>query len=241
MRTSVSARPLSSLRRKERNSAVKALETLINREIAFNAATTTREFLALSAKSAGIAASWGGDVLSPAVGAANAVAGLVQTLTAAAIEFRDMRNGNVVLDGTLDRSIFGKCPILACYFLTCASTSDLLNFFTGEIVTPGFMDRAEALRKGIETARNKAARALATSRYVLVRGGEEIRPMARANMMGPKIRTKETGTQGMSVKQFAAMKGKQAATGAKDFALDMAKTQADRFAHNFSGIVRAGL
>ena len=45
----------------------------------------------------------------------------------------------------------------------------------------------------------------------------------------------------MSVKQFAAMKGKQAATGAKDFALDMAKTQADRFAHNFSGIVRAGL
>lgn len=221
--------------------AVKALETLVNREIAFNGATTSREFLSLSAKTAGVAASWGGDVLSPVVGAANAIAGLIQTLTAAAIEFRDMRNGNLVLTGTLDRNIFGKCPILACYFLTCASTSDIINLATSEIGSAGFMDRAEQLRRNIEVSRNKAAKALATSRYVLTRGGEEIRPMARGSSFGPKIRTKETGTQGMSPKQFATMKAKKGIASVKEHAVDMAKTQADRFAHNFSGIVRAGL
>ena len=47
----------------------------------------------------------------------------------------------------LDASVFGECPILGCYLLTCSDTSSVINMFIADIGLPGWMDRVETLKK----------------------------------------------------------------------------------------------
>jgi hypothetical protein len=65
------------------------------------------------------------------------------------MNIKDMRAGNARLakPATLDLTVFGECPILGCYLLTCADTSTVANFFVADIGLPGWMDRVEALKR----------------------------------------------------------------------------------------------
>lgn len=254
----------------EGDAALSALLTLIKREIAFNTSKSSRELVALAAKAGGSAADFGSGVTHIAVGILNAVAALIETITAMALEFADARAGNKALDGPIDARIFAKAPILACYYLTCASVSDIIAFAAGDIVTGNsFTTRIEALRKQIDVVQWNAAHAIQTSRFVLVRDGVEVVPSARAvGLASPKVTTaksldqswldKGTGHAGQHVPDSMKVRGglpglfgadsgqgpmtlkKYGAQVAKGFGSKTA-TELKRYQHNFTQMVSACL
>jgi hypothetical protein len=160
--------------------AVTALEGLIEREIAFNSVALARDTLALSAKAASAAGDFG-TAGTMAVGIANGVVALIENLAAAAIDFREMRAGNRLLAGTLSTQLFVACPLTACYFITCASTSDILNLAPSKIGSATFQAETEALRKRILNAQKRAAKAIESSRYLLEKDGVEVKPHMKAS------------------------------------------------------------
>src|SRR5262249_20762511 len=83
------------------------------------------------------------------VGIANALAGLGLELAALGVDIKDMRAGNkrLATPASLDLSVFGECPLLGCYLLTCADTSTVANFFVADIGLPGWMDKVEKMKR----------------------------------------------------------------------------------------------
>lgn len=161
--------------------AITALETLVEREIAFNSVALARNTIALGAKAASAVGDFG-TVGTAAVGIANGVIGLIENLAAAAIDFREMKAGNRQFDSAkLTTQIFVVCPLTACYFLTLASTSDIISLAPSRIGSAGFQAETEALRKRMLLAQKRAAKAIETSRYYLEKDKAEIKPHMKAS------------------------------------------------------------
>ena len=155
--------------------AVAGLERLIEREIKFNSVALARDTISMGAKAAGAAMDFG-TASTVAIGLVNGVVALIENLAAASIDFRERNAANAMLRGTPTLTVFSVCPITACYFITCASTSDILNIAPSRIGTAGFQSEVEALRKRILIAQKRAALAIESSRFVLLKGGEEVKP-----------------------------------------------------------------
>lgn len=162
--------------------ALTALEKLVAVELARAGANLAADAAALGGKVGGLFVDLGVGT-GVAIGLVRAIVKLVQRVMVAALDYRDMLAGNKRLANvaTLDASAFEQCPLLACYFLTCASDSDLLNFLTIEIGTKGFVVKVETLKKKIGSARNSASSVIDGSRFVLHRSGAEVVPMGMEN------------------------------------------------------------
>jgi hypothetical protein len=127
--------------------AADAIKTIIQRDLARHSVDLARQATATGTKIAGLFADMG-TATTVAIGMANTLAGLGLKLFALGLNIKDMRAGNARLakPATLDLTVFGECPILGCYLLTCADTSTVANFFVADIGLPGWMDRVEAMK-----------------------------------------------------------------------------------------------
>ncbi len=162
--------------------ALDALQKLVAVEMARAAVNLAADTAALGGKVGGLFADLG-VATGPLIGLARAIVKLVQRVMIAALDYRDMVAGNRRLahPSSLDATAFGECPLLACYFLASASDSDLLNYLTMEIGTRGFVVKVETLKKKISSARDVAAGAIDSSRFVLHKGDGEYVPQGMAN------------------------------------------------------------
>jgi hypothetical protein len=128
--------------------AAEAIQIIIKRDLARHSIDLARQSVATGAKIAGLFADFG-TATNAAIGLGNSIASLGLELAALGLEIKDMRAGNRRLGtpATLDLTVFGECPILGCYLLTCSDTSTVANMFVADIGLPGWMDRVEKLKK----------------------------------------------------------------------------------------------
>lgn len=128
--------------------AADAVITLIKRNLANDSINLARHSAATGGKIAGLVLD-GGTATTAAIGMCNAVAALGMALFALGLEIKEMQAGNKRLrsPSTLDLTVFNECPILGCYLLTCADTSNVANFFIADLGLPGWMDKVEEIKK----------------------------------------------------------------------------------------------
>jgi hypothetical protein len=128
--------------------AADAITIIIERDLTRHSLDLTRQAVATGAKIGGLFADFG-TATTAAIGIGNALAGLGLQLFALGLEIKDMRAGNKRLKTpeTLDATVFGECPVLGCYLLTCSDTSSVVNMFIADIGLPGWMDKVETLKK----------------------------------------------------------------------------------------------
>jgi hypothetical protein len=125
-----------------------AVQTIIKRDLAKHSVDLARQAAATGTKVAGLFADFG-TATTAAIGMANAMASLGLKLFALGLDIKDMRAGNrhLLAPTTLTLAVFEDCPILGCYLITCANTSDVANMFVADIGLPGWMDKVEALKR----------------------------------------------------------------------------------------------
>jgi hypothetical protein len=128
--------------------AAEAVQLIIKRDLAKHSVELARQATATSMKIAGLFADMG-TATTAAIGLANTLAGLGLQLVQLGVDIKDMRAGNARLGtpATLDLTVFEDCPVLGCYLLTCADTSQVANFFVADIGLPGWMDKVELIKK----------------------------------------------------------------------------------------------
>ena len=128
--------------------AAEAVTTIIKRDLSVHSIDLGQQAVATGGKIAGLFADLGTGT-NVAIGLTSALATLGLKLYVLGQEIADMRAGNKRLEkpDSLDLSVFGVCPILGCYLLTCSDTSQVGNFFVAEIGLPGWQDRIEAMKK----------------------------------------------------------------------------------------------
>ena len=128
--------------------AFQAMTRLIRHEIHDNLIQGTRGFTALGSKilcmffDAGIAS-------TPAIAIVEGIAKVMQKLYILKRSYNYMKAGNTCLEmyrggHPVSREIFEDSPILGCYFLVNANTSDLLDWLTIEFGDLGWQTEAEA-------------------------------------------------------------------------------------------------
>jgi hypothetical protein len=129
-------------------SACKAVRNLIQRDLGKHSIQMTQQALATGGKIAGVLGD-GGTATTVGIGLANAAASLGLQLFYLGLDIKDMRAGNARLakPNSLDSTVFGQCPILGCYLLTCTDTSNIVNLLVDDIGAPGWMARVEAMKK----------------------------------------------------------------------------------------------
>ena len=128
--------------------AAEAVVVIIKRFLAANTADAVRNTASASTKIAGLFADMG-TATTAAIGAASALAKLIQELYILGRDYTEMKAGNKrLLDpGTLDMSVFKDCPLLGCYLISCSDTSMIANFFVADMGLPGWMDKVEKMKK----------------------------------------------------------------------------------------------
>jgi hypothetical protein len=149
--------------------AAEAVVVIIKRFLAANTADAVRNTTSASTKIAGLFADLG-TATTAAIGAASALAKLIQELYILGRDYAEMKAGNKrLLDpGTLDMTVFQTCPILGCYLISCSDTSMVANFFVADMGLPGWMDKVEAMKKNqLDPLIKNANKAIVSSHLTL--------------------------------------------------------------------------
>jgi len=130
------------------SAAAEAIQAIIKRDLAQHSVKLGQQTVATGAKIGGLFADFG-TATTAAIGVANTLASLGLQLFSLGLDIKDMRAGNkrLAAPNTLDLTVFGECPILGCYLLTCADTSAVANMFVADIGLPGWMDKVELMKK----------------------------------------------------------------------------------------------
>jgi hypothetical protein len=129
--------------------AARALLTMVQREVAKNGKMTAiygtdtalkGGALALDAASLGVPSV--SAVMNPLSGMVTALAVLGVTVRALARDIQERQAANRLLKhaGTtrLTAQLFQESPLMGCWFLSCANTSDIINFLVSDIGEPGW-------------------------------------------------------------------------------------------------------
>lgn len=150
---------VTSIRKGTAVEALKAVETLLQRELQKEkraAASATGELFA-------------GITFPPVAslaGAAAKAASFLETAYQAVKDWEQKEAGNYFLKGKeIHDSIFIACPILGAYFLACSTRSTVLNFAVRGIGDAGWMDYIEDLNRQVDSVVERARELIAQSRY----------------------------------------------------------------------------
>ena len=137
----------------ERNpqAAFAAMDRLIRHEVNDNLVQGARGITALGSKVVCMFVD-GGMASGPAIGIAEGIAKIMQKLYILKRSYDYMNAGNICLDSyrhghPVSLEIFSESPILGCYFLCNANTSDLLNWLKVEYGGLEWQTEVEALIK----------------------------------------------------------------------------------------------
>lgn len=151
------------------SAAAEAVVVVIKRFLAANTADAVRNTASASTKIAGLFADLG-TATTAAIGAATALARLIQELAILGRDYMEMKAGNERLKdpGKLDLNIFRVCPALGCYLIACSDTSMVLNFFVADIGLPGWQTKVETMKKNqLDPLIKNANKAIVTSHLTL--------------------------------------------------------------------------
>jgi hypothetical protein len=151
--------------------AANAVLVCIKRFLAANTADAARNTASAATKVAGLFADLG-TATTAAIGAASALAKLIQELAILGRDYTEMKAGNAVLDNpdpsALSMNVFQVCPLLGCYLIACSDTSNVVNFFIADMGTPGWMDKVEAMKKNqLDPLIKNANKAIVSSHLTL--------------------------------------------------------------------------
>jgi hypothetical protein len=148
--------------------AAEAVNVTIKRFLATNTADAVRNTASASAKVAGLFADLG-TATTASIGAASALASLIQSLAIMGREYREMKAGNRRLKdpGTLDATVFSNCPVLGCYLLSCSDTFMVVNFLVKDMGSTDWMTNVEAMKKRLEPLIENATKAIVSSHLTL--------------------------------------------------------------------------
>lgn len=110
-----------------------------------------------------------GAVSGPAVGAAESLAILVQTIYLFARDWNEMNNANeLIAAGQFDFRLFSACPLLGCYLISCSDTNAVINLAVGDYGRAGWKFDVEAMWKKAQPAVEKAREVVQGSRFEIV-------------------------------------------------------------------------
>jgi hypothetical protein len=136
--------------------AARALLVMVHREIAHNGKMTgiygtdtalKGGALALDAASLGVPSA--SAIMNPLSGMVTALAVLGVTVRALARDIQERQAANKLLkhSGTvrLTAQLFQDSPVMGCWFLACANTSDIVNFLVSDIGQPGWQLDVEVM------------------------------------------------------------------------------------------------
>lgn len=158
--------------------AVKAMQELVEREIARELLVGGRQIAAGSASIAVTAANFGADYASPVIGAANALLSFTHNVFLHARDNREMKRANLLLadTGRLTVEVFNASPILGCFLVGQVPTSDLLNMISSQIgASPDWMTQVEKVAKDhIHPLQYRAAKLIQSSRFYLKSPNEQL-------------------------------------------------------------------
>jgi hypothetical protein len=128
--------------------AADAVIVIIKRDLSVHSIDLAQQSAATATKIAGLFADLG-TATNVAIGLTSALATLGLKLYVLGQEIADMRAGNKRLEkpDDLDLTVFGECPILGCYLLTCSDSSTVGNLFIADIGLPGWQTRFEQMKK----------------------------------------------------------------------------------------------
>jgi hypothetical protein len=149
--------------------AAEAVIVTIKRFLAANTADATRNTASAATKIAGLFADMG-TATTAAIGAASALAKLIQELAILGRDYKEMKAGNKILDdpAKIDLNVFKVCPVLGCYLIACSDSSMMLNFFVADIGLPGWMSKVEAMKKNqLDPLIKNANKAIVSSHLTL--------------------------------------------------------------------------
>jgi hypothetical protein len=148
-------------------SAVEAILELQGRSTSENgrkAAISGTEFVARS----GAALLDGGIGTGAAIGAASAMAKLINNIYVIGRDYTEKRKANVLLesDEPLTARLFKVNPVLGAYFITYGETSDLANILSGDLKSRDWQELVEWLAKThIEPLKARARQLIFDSRF----------------------------------------------------------------------------
>ena len=153
------------------SAAADAVIVCIKRFLAANTADAARNTASAATKVAGLFADLG-TATTAAIGAASALAKLIQELAILGRDYTEMKAGNAVLDDPdptkLNMNVFQVCPLLGCYLIACSDTSMMVNFFVSDMGLPGWMDKVEAMKKNqLDPLIKNANKAIVSSHLTL--------------------------------------------------------------------------
>ena len=116
--------------------AFKALQKVIERELALNATILSTHAAETGAKASGMFLD-GGALTSAAAGLSGTIGRLLLNIGYMARDWKEAYRANQLLKapGKLDASLFQESPILGCYFLCCADTSMIVSLMFEDIVS----------------------------------------------------------------------------------------------------------
>ncbi|MDE3187912.1 MAG: hypothetical protein KGM96_10380 [Acidobacteriota bacterium] len=149
--------------------AAEAVVQTIKRFLAANTADAVRNTASASTKIAGLFADLG-TATTAAIGAASALAKLIQELAILGRDYTEMKAGNDLLKNPaqLNMNVFRVCPILGCYLIACSDSSMVLNFFVADIGLPGWMTKIETMKKNqLDPLIKNANKAIVSSHLTL--------------------------------------------------------------------------
>jgi hypothetical protein len=152
-------------------SACDAVKTLLIQSRDQHAALAGIETTQLAVSTAGLFADLGG-ITGPAVAAAAAVAKTCQKIIIMGARYKEMKNVNLVLSNSpaelLSAHIFTISPLLACYYLTNNTTSNVLNILSKNIIQDNWMSEWERNKlMHLDPLIKESQRFIQESRYVL--------------------------------------------------------------------------
>lgn len=170
--------------------ALRAIDRILQREIAQH----SRQRLLSGAEFLGQVAIPAG---ATAIGGASGIGQFCETIYQVGRDYHEKRRANVCLkQGGIDRSIFGKAPILGAYFLACSTRSTILNFVVDGLGDRGWMDRVEALDRVVQPVIQTARRMISDSRFQL----------AGMPLMAIEPASNPTDAEKEAAKQFAKLR-----------------------------------
>jgi hypothetical protein len=148
--------------------AFEAIVRIQQREINANARAAGVYTGAAVAKTAFAVTDFGA-VSGPVVGAVESFSILVQTIYLFARDWNEMNDANAAIAaGQIDLKLFGTCPLLGCYLISCSDTSAVINLAVGDYGKSGWKFDVEAMWVKAQPAYNKAREVVQGSRFEIV-------------------------------------------------------------------------
>lgn len=138
--------------------AAKALKRMLERERNHHArlatiygAETAVKGVAIGLDAAAYGAPAVSGVITPLAGMGSAFARLTEQVFLMARDVNERRKANKILANPasirLDPEVLDICPVLGCWFIGCANSSDIINFATEDMGKTGWMLDVEVLKR----------------------------------------------------------------------------------------------